>query len=64
MILVTNHGGKSYALHNGKRYTLAKKRHEFISWLHITVRRVFLILPIENLSPLCYNKEKNIKVKQ
>jgi len=41
-----------------------KKRHEFISWLHITVRRVFLILPIENLSPLCYNKEKNIKVKQ
>ena len=35
-----------------------KKRHEFISWLHITVRRVFLILPIENLSPLCYNKEK------
>ena len=49
MILVTNHRGKSYALHNGKRYTLAKKRHEFISWLHITVRLVFLILPIENL---------------
>jgi len=64
MILVKNHVGKSYALHNGKRYTLEKKRHEFISWLHITVRRVFLILPIENLSPLCYNKEKNIKVKQ